>query len=67
MKKLATILILISINSFATDYQKDKIDYFVHGQPLNDSLKTINVFMCFIKKGMLGGSLVNAGPYNVDR
>ena len=53
------------INSFATDYQKDKIDYFVHGQPLNDSLKTINVFMCFIKKGMLGGSLVNAGPYNV--
>ncbi len=65
MKKLATILILISINSFATDYQKDKIDYFVHGQPLNDSLKTINVFMCFIKKGMLGGSLVNAGPYNV--
>ena len=65
MKKLATILIFISINSFATDYQKDKIDYFVHGQPLNDSLKTINVFMCFIKKGMLGGSLVNAGPYNV--
>ena len=65
MKKITLILIFASFNLFGTDAQKDKIDYYVHGQPLNDSLLTINRFMCFITKGILGGSMVNAGPYNV--
>ena len=50
MKKITIILIFASFNLFGTDVQKDKIDYYVHGQPLNDSLLTINRFMCFIRK-----------------
>ena len=65
MKKIFILLLFLPLNLFSTDYAEDSLDYYVHGQPLNDSLKVISRFMCFITKGMIGGAMVNAGPYKV--
>ena len=70
MKKIFILLLIFSTSLFSSDFAKDKKDYYVHGQPLNDSLKFINIYMCFISNGLIKepgkvAGLTNKGPYKV--
>ena len=71
MKRIFLLLLILSNGLFSsTDFEKDKKDYFVHGQPLNDSLKFINIYNCFISNGLIkekgkAAGLTNKGPYKV--
>ena len=70
MKKIFILLLICSTSLFSSDFEKDKKDYFVHGQPLNDSLKFINIYNCFISNGLIkekgkAAGLTNKGPYKV--
>ena len=61
---------ICSTSLFSSDFARDKKDYYVHGQPLNDSLKFINIYMCFISNGFIKepgkvAGLTNKGPYKV--
>ena len=45
------LIVLISSLSFfihATDYTDDKPDFYVQGNDLNNALKNINLYMCFV-------------------
>ena len=44
-KKIFILLLIFSTFLFSSDFVKDKKDYYVHGQPLNDSLKFINIYI----------------------
>ena len=70
MKKIFILLLICSTSLFSSDFARDKKDYYVHGQPLNDSLKFINIYMCFISNGLIKepgkvAGLTNKGPYKV--
>ena len=70
MKKIFILLLICSTSLFSSDFAKDTKDYYVHGQPLNDSLKFINIYMCFISNGFIKekgkvAGLTNKGPYKV--
>ena len=65
MKKFFILLLLNSSLLSATDYLNDIKDFYVQGNELNDSLRAINLYTCFIGNGISRGALLNKGPYKV--
>ena len=65
MKKF--ILIFLFYFSFlnASDFDNDIVDFYVQGNELNESLKAINLYTCFIGNGISRGALLNKGAYKV--
>ena len=65
MKKFFILMILNSTLLSATDYANDIKDFYVQGNELNDSLRAINLYTCFIGNGISRGALLNKGSYKV--
>ena len=66
MKLLTKLLLLSSValtsNALAVPYNEDEQEFWVEGQVLNETLSSVNFFMC-IAKAMRPDAFVNAGPY----
>ena len=65
MKKIVIIFLLFSSFFYATDYINDEPDFYVQGNDLNNALKVINLYTCFVGNGIARGGLLNKGPYKV--
>ena len=65
MKKIILIFLFNCSFLSATDFENDIVDFYVQGNELNESLKAINLYTCFIGNGISRGALLNKGAYKV--